>query len=1387
MNVVDSHHWRATLWCSSIVWIVLLTPVAGWADAAADFDSIKKRCSEQYKAKKYRDAEHAAAELCSLAEKELKNKPNLLATAITWRAKTCLAQNRYAEAESFYRRALAIQEEVLGPQHVEVAAAANAVGYTCWKQRHYAEAEPFYKRALAIREAALGPDHQTVLGTLSDLALLYSAATRYADAEPLCRRVLSAQEKTFGPEHPRVAAALETLATIYKHEGRYADAEPLYKRALAIRQKTLPPNHPTVAAAMSNLGMLYYVEAHFADAEPLYRRALEIREKALGPNHLGVALDLNNLASLYSAQARYTDAEPLHKRALAIREKSLGPNHPDVAAVLSSLAWLYGVQARYAEAEPLYKRALAIREKALGPEHRDVAYCLNELAAMCRTQGRYTEAEPLYKRALAIREKALGPDHPDVASTLDGLGSLLATQGRFAEAEPLYKRAVTIREKSLGVTHPNVAASLNNLAVLYRNLARYADAEPLYQRALAMREKTWGGDHPDVAASLDTLAGFYTSQARYADAEPLYQRALAIREKVFGPDHPNVATSLDDLGSFYKTQARYAEAEPLYKRALAIREKSLGPGHPDVALTLCNLAVMYAAQGRYADAEPFYRQALTIRKRSLGPNHPNVAVSLANLAALYKYQSRYAEAEPLYKQALAIWEKSLGPDHPTVATMLNSLALMYVIQGRYAEAEPLYKRALAITEKKLGADHPDLARVLSNFASLYVAEKRYAEAESLYKRALIVKEKVLNPDHPDTAWTYHGMGRMRYEQGSYDEAESLLDRAIDVFDRAGVAPGTRFDSYLLRARIAWKRQLRGEAIADLHQAMQLAEQQRLQTSGSAHERAETFGYYSNAFEQMLQWQLEMKDMNEALAAMERGRARSLLDEMTQAGVDLLAGRSPAERAALRQRELELNEQVDRLQKQLDQPDGQSGSAADKTVRRRKLHAELGKVREALYEHYRDVRSSSPVYRQMLAGSSNTPRLSQVQRHLAADGGLMLVYLLGDEGGYLLAISDKGAALSDLNVDAAAANVLQIKPGRLSAARLGKAMSNDRGTGVVQQLSKPEKSGTPVEKLATLWRVLIPQRLRDDLTGGKVKRLIVVPDAKLALLPFETLVVKPESPPQYLLEVGPPILYGPSATVLYTLAGRTTAALPSGREPVLTVGNPNYAGGSGEPLSAATSRLKPAARDARYVAAGGRLSPLPFSGAESQWVAEAFSRHGFKAVRLEGSQATKGNVKSQIENRQTIHLACHGLADQSFGNFYGALALAPGRSAADVSDDGFLTLAEIYQMDLKRSELAILSACETNFGPQQRGEGVWALSRGFLVAGSRRVVASNWLVDDEAGARLIGRFCNTVAREEANGHAVDYAEALRNAKLWVRQQEGWESPFFWGTFVLVGPR
>jgi CHAT domain-containing protein len=588
----------------------------------------------------------------------------------------------------------------------------------------------------------------------------------------------------------------------------------------------------------------------------------------------------------------------------------------------------------------------------------------------------------------------------------------------------------------------------------------------------------------------------------------------------------------------------------------------------------------------------------------------------------------------------------------------------------------------------------------------------------------------------------------------------------------------------MRSYAHWKAGRRNEALTDLRQAIEQAEQQRFHTSGAEVERATAFGWYREAFEAMVAFQVELGDVDQAFAAIERSRARSMLDEMAVSRADLEVGRSLEQRERLRRQEEELQGQIGGLQARIERFQGDPHrTAAEKTARFRELQTELDAVRGRLYEHYRDARTSSPVYRQLLSASGSVPDPGQLRKRLISDDDLLLAYLFGDLGGYVVTISGQQGRIASLQVDAAAAKILQIDAGSLTSARLERALVGSQGTGVLEQLRDPQKALQATDRLAALWQLLVPGPERKALIEGKVKRLIVLPDGPLALLPLETLVIQLGAKPRYLLDLDVAVLYAPSATVLDNLTQRPAKTLSADQEPVLTVGNPDYETAPSQASSDATALVL---APSRYGALGGKLAPLPYSGWESQWVAEAFGGQSLKSVRLEGAQATEANVRARMPGRRIVHLACHGLADQAYGNLFGALAFTPGPNRADPADDGFLILAETYRLNLAGTELAILSACDTNYGPQQRGEGVWTLSRGFLVAGCRRVVASSWLVDDEAAASTMSHFCRSLAAAEKAQGPSDYASALRRAKQLVRQQEKWKSPFYWGTFVLVGP-
>jgi CHAT domain-containing protein len=97
-----------------------------------------------------------------------------------------------------------------------------------------------------------------------------------------------------------------------------------------------------------------------------------------------------------------------------------------------------------------------------------------------------------------------------------------------------------------------------------------------------------------------------------------------------------------------------------------------------------------------------------------------------------------------------------------------------------------------------------------------------------------------------------------------------------------------------------------------------------------------------------------------------------------------------------------------------------------------------------------------------------------------------------------------------------------------------------------------------------------------------------------------------------------------------------------------------------------------------------------------------------------------------------------------------------------------------------ADLVVLSACQTALGKEIRGEGMIGLTRGFMYAGARRVVASLWQVDDLATAELMARFYRGMLNEKLRP-----AEALRRAQLEMAGQKRWSSPYFWAGFTLQG--
>ena len=1295
------------------------------------------------KAEKYAEATTALRRALRIRESQLGAEANEVQQTLRVLAETYYWENKYDDALPLFQRAVKICVKLFGDDSLDTAAARYQLAMNLYLQKRYAEAAPLFKQVAELRAAQLGADDPSAFGALRKYGDNIYYQENYTDAAPIYEQVLAASESYYGAEHLEVAQSLWDLGFTQYMLGKYAEAQPTLQRCAAIRESLLGMADSSTGLALQKLGDALYYDSKYGEAAATYQRAIESLDASPGDLSQSIAYTCRRLGDSFYYLAQYEDAQPHYERALALYEKNFGEKHAEVATSLNDLGWnLWNIN-RFTDAEPILRRCAAIREELLGPDDAELSRTLVKLADVIHAQRRFTEAQPLYERACAIREKALGED-ADVAFPFMSLGDNLFSLRRYDESQKAYAHALEIRRAKLKPTDTLIAISLQGLASVDIELRQFDTAEQRIKEALQLQEQAYGADSPWVANCLDSLAQVRFGQGRFAEAESIATRALSIRER----------------------------AEPLVESVLAYAQGRLGD--------------IFRAQGRYVEAEELYRAALTIRERLYVADDPLIGETMSLLASLLRDQNRHSEAEPMFRRALEIQMVSPGPESLDVAWTRYGLAMTLATSGRATEAEPLFGQALALFQKAWGDDHTSIAECISAIADMRTTQNRLPEAEALYRQVLAMREKLLGPEHPEVAQALFDLGDVLNRTERQAEAMPLLDRAVDIQSKAGISLHDRFLTYNLRADVAWRLNKRGDALADLKTAMRLAEELRGYSSGAEQERAQFFGGFVGAFERMVAWQTELGDMPEALAAIERSRARSLLDEMGMQSTDLESGRPLVERRQLAEAEGQITTRLGELEVALKQV------LADKTLsnetrleRRKAIEKDLADARDALYKHYRQARASNATYKIVLdkyISSNEPPRLGELQRRLVRDDGLMLLYLLGGEGGFVLIIDGQEAKLKPLTIDAAAAAALGTDAGPLTAARLQKALMNADRNGVLQLLQKQQLDAKLPPKLAALWNVLVPEAERARLTSGKLKRLLVVPDGPLAFLPFETLVVTPGAQPAYLLDTGPAISYGPSAKVMYLLAARPAAALPAGREPVLTVGDPSYPAADGSVQVAAGGPSQ-----SRYSLHGAVLPRLPYSGTESQWVSDVFAKQEFGAVRLVAGDATERRVRAEIADRRLLHLACHGLTDQTHGNFYGALALTEDAAAtADPANDGFLTLAEIYTLNLHSCELTILSACQTNYGPEQQGEGIWALSRGFLVAGSRRVVASNWVVDDEAAASLISMFCSGVAKAEHEHQPVDYAGSLQESKRRIRRQDKWSSPYYWGTFVLVGP-
>uniref|UniRef100_A0A6B2KWH3 Uncharacterized protein n=1 Tax=Arcella intermedia TaxID=1963864 RepID=A0A6B2KWH3_9EUKA len=293
-------------------------------------------------------------------------------------------QGHYDDAIAVYNEAIAILEKTFHTEektedgvphtHHKIGIYLVNLADAYRKQAQYMQAEETYKKAIAILEQTLGPDHFEVADALNSRAMVLKKKTFYDEAEPLYLRALDIIEKTFGINHPKYGLYLNNLADLERKRGKYHEAFRLYSRALGIIETALGSEHSETADILNNMGLIKVALEYPHDAIELFTRALEIVIKEFGNEHPKVGMYLNNMGEGYLSIKRPEISEKCFMESLVILTKTLGEKHVEVADVLANLAKLLASQetSKWPRALALYQRAIGIISSTFGEAHPKV-------------------------------------------------------------------------------------------------------------------------------------------------------------------------------------------------------------------------------------------------------------------------------------------------------------------------------------------------------------------------------------------------------------------------------------------------------------------------------------------------------------------------------------------------------------------------------------------------------------------------------------------------------------------------------------------------------------------------------------------------------------------------------------------------------------------------------------------------------------------------------------------------------------------------------------------------------------------------------------------------------------------------------------------------------
>ncbi|WP_462254101.1 CHAT domain-containing protein [Ekhidna sp.] len=959
----------------------------------------------------------------------------------------------------------------------------------------------------------------------------------------------------------------------------------------------------------------------------------------------------------------------------------------------------------------------------------------------------YQTALDFYSLELELRRK-IEPDG-DNKDLLYNMATLQTELGYYGEAEQFL---ISIREsdvESYGKASAEYFDSSKALIELYLQTEQVEKGLVVTQEIQKEVEKNTVEEGVSYKWSGDAFA----IEGSFKKAEKNLNKGIKTFEENGLEATFEYASTLNSLGVLYMEKGKLPEAEEIFDQALNVLNRMQGENEDAIAGVENNLALVYFNLGDYERTTKLQQKILEQDKEYYGEESFTYGLSLLNLGLTYLYDGQYAESEKLHLEALEVFAASGGEESIDYGRVQNNLSLLNTKRGYIDQALDYGQKAIKTYEASLGEDHPETAFPYFNLANAHLGYEEVDKAIPLAERAYNIRKKSLGDKHPYFARSSKQLAIINWKQGNTKEALKFYMET--------------FDNYFNQINTFFPVLTEEEKATFYYTNLRPAFEQYVSfIEETSSEDKELLG-------EIYDYQLSLKGLIMYATSKVRESILASGDEVLITKFEQWISQKEQLAKLFSATDLELaerNRKIDSL-----------------TNASNKLEEELSKSSQTFGENFANKSISWKDIRDKLTEGEAAVEIVRYRDFTTDSAGVFT-----DEVHY--------AAMIVRHDTEDHPEMVILRNG---ANMEKKYLANYRNA------IKYKISENYSYKL--FWEP-IARRL------DGISKIYFAPDGVYNQISIYTLQ-NPQSKDYLLNEIDLALVTNTKDILkerdTYEAGGRS-----------VFFGYPQYnlgenlndddadnrgirgvrgadrgmRSGSGKDELSRGAAIPRGVRGnlVRYMRSFNGLGMLPGTKKEVELIDSLYNNSNRVRDTYFLDDALEGTVKG-VNSPNILHIATHGFfleqseeeetadADSYVQNplLRSGLILAgannfisTGEIASEANgDDGILTAYEAMNMNLDKTDVVVLSACETGLGEIKNGEGVYGLQRAFQIAGADAVIMSMWTVDDNATQELMTTFYNEWLSHGNKQVAFNAAQK--------KLREKYKKPYYWGAFVMVG--